>query len=277
MAAGKDTVQLYLRDIGEINLLSREEEINLAKRVAQGDEKARLALIKANLRLVVKIAKRYNHLGLPLLDLIEEGNLGLMRAVEKYDVTRGSKLSTYASWWIRQFMLRALANQGKMIRIPVYMVEKIQKVRKKAEELTQRFGRQARPAEIAKAVKMPVAKVRELMEMGKRPASLFASIDDGGVNELIKIIEDVDSISPSKLISDEVVRDNIAELLKHLSPREAGIIKLRFGLHGKPPQTLTEIGKKYGITRERVRQIQQAGLNKLKALLDERQETFTDF
>ncbi len=274
---GKDTVQLYLRDIGEIPLLTREEEIALARKAARGDEKARQHLIKANLRLVVKIARRYAHLSLSLLDLVEEGNLGLMRAVNKFDVRKGNKLSTYAAWWIRQFILRALANQGKMIRIPVYMMEKIQRIHRKDEELTQRYGRPAQPKEIAKALKIPVQKVRQMLEMDRRPRSLHSSIDGEGVNELIKVIEDVDTISPSKLISDEVVQGNIAELLDKLSAREAGILKMRFGLQGCSPSTLTVIGKRYRITRERVRQIQEAGLRKLKAILAETNRGFHDF
>jgi RNA polymerase primary sigma factor len=277
MGAGKDTIQLYLRDIGEIPLLTREEEVGLAREAAAGDEQARQKLIKANLRLVVKIAKRYGYLGLPLLDLIEEGNLGLMRAVEKFDVGRGNKLSTYAAWWIRQFILRALANQGKMIRIPVYMVEKIQKVYRKEKELTQKHGRPVRPEEIAKALEMPVAKVRELLEMDRKPRSLSSPIDGEGISELINVIEDVDSIPPSKIISDEVARKNIAELLGQLSAREAGILKMRFGLRDSNPRTLTEIGKKYGVTRERVRQIQETGLRKLKALLADQKSGFYDF
>ncbi|MCC6449827.1 MAG: sigma-70 family RNA polymerase sigma factor [Candidatus Aureabacteria bacterium] len=274
---GKDTVQLYLRDIGEIPLLTREEEIALARKAARGDEKARQHLIKANLRLVVKIARRYAHLGLSLLDLVEEGNLGLMRAVNKFDVRKGNKLSTYAAWWIRQFILRALANQGKMIRIPVYMMEKIQRIHRKDEELTQRYGRPAQPKEIAKALKIPVQKVRQMLEMDRRPRSLHSSIDGEGVNELIKVIEDVDTISPSKLISDEVVQGNIAELLDKLSAREAGILKMRFGLQGCSPSTLTVIGKRYRITRERVRQIPEAGLRTLKAILAETNRGFHDF
>lgn len=277
MGAGKDTIQLYLRDIGEIPLLTREEEVALAKKAAAGDEHARQEMIKANLRLVVKIARRYVYLGLPLLDLIEEGNLGLMRAVEKFDVKRGNKLSTYAAWWIRQFILRAVANQGKMIRIPVYMMEKIHKVRKKETDLTQRLGRPARPEEVARALKIPVAEVRELLEMDKTPSSLSAPIDGEGISELIKVIEDVDSVPPSKLVSDEVTRDNITDLLRQLSAREAGVLKMRFGLQDSNPRTLTEIGKKYGITRERVRQIQETGLRKLKEFLVERNRGFDDF
>jgi RNA polymerase primary sigma factor len=277
MGAGKDTIQLYLRDIGEIPLLTREEETELAKKAAAGDEQARQKMIKANLRLVVKIAKRYGHLGLPLLDLIEEGNLGLMRAVEKFDVGMGNKLSTYAAWWIRQFILRALANQGKIIRIPVYMMEKILKIHKKEAELTQKHGRPVRPEEIAKALRMPIAKVRELLEMDKKPRSLYAPIDGEGVDELIKVIEDVDSIPPSEGISDEVTRNNIADLLDQLSAREASVLKMRFGLRNSNPRTLTAIGKKYGVTRERVRQIQEAGLRKLKVLLVEQKSDFFDF
>jgi RNA polymerase primary sigma factor len=277
MSRGKDTIQLYLRDIGEIPLLTREEEVVLAKRAARGDEKSRQQLIKSNLRLVVKIARRYSHLGLALLDLVEEGNLGLMRAVNKFDVQRGNKLSTYAAWWIRQFILRALANQGKMIRIPVYMMEKIRSIHRKEQELTQKFGRPAQPKEIAKALKLPIAKVRQMIEMDRKPRSLSSPIDGEGVNELIKVIEDVDTISPAKLISDEVVRGSISELLDQLAPREAGILKMRFGLQDRIPSTLTVIGRKYGITRERVRQIQEVGLRKLKSILSETKRGFNDF
>ena len=277
MSRGKDTIQLYLRDIGEIPLLTREEEVALAKKAARGDEKARQQLIKSNLRLVVKIARRYSYIGLALLDLVEEGNLGLMRAVNKFDVRKGNKLSTYAAWWIRQFILRALANQGKMIRIPVYMVEKIQRIHRKEGELTQKFGRPAQPKEIAKALKIPIAKVRQMLEMDRKPRSLSSPIDGEGVNELIKVIEDVDTISPSKLVSDEVVRGSISDLLDQLAPRAAGILKMRFGLQDRTPSTLTVIGRKYGITRERVRQIQEAGLRKLKAILSETKRGFNDF
>ncbi|MCX6356990.1 MAG: adenine phosphoribosyltransferase [Candidatus Aureabacteria bacterium] len=219
MVPGKDTIQLYLRDIGEIALLTREEEVALARKAARGDDQARQHLIKANLRLVVKIAKRYSHYGMPLLDLVEEGNIGLMKAVKKFDVRRGNKLSTYAAWWIRQFVLRALSNQGKLIRIPVYMMEKIQKVRKKEAELTQRYGRPVQPGEIAKALKIPVAKVRQLMEMDKKPRSLHSAVDGEGVRELIHVIEDPDAVPPSQVVFDEIMRDNIAGLLGQLSAR----------------------------------------------------------
>jgi RNA polymerase primary sigma factor len=273
----KDTIQLYFRDIGEIPLLTREEEVKLAKKVAKGDEKARLKMIKANLRLVVNIARRYTYLGVALLDLIEEGNLGLMKAVEKFNVKKGTRLSTYASWWIRQSILRALAKQGKMVRIPVYMLEKISKVRKKAQDIAQKHGRTAQPGEIAKALEIPVAKVRQLMEMDKRTESLNVVIDEDGVSELMDVIEDVDTIPPSKIVSDKVLRRRISELLGQLSPREARILEARFGLGDDTPKTLTKIGKKYGITRERVRQIQETGLRKLKEMLMEEDTRFDDF
>ncbi|MCX6355585.1 MAG: RNA polymerase sigma factor RpoD/SigA [Candidatus Aureabacteria bacterium] len=273
MGPPKDTIQLYLRDIGTIALLSADEEYALAKKAARGDDNARQHLIKANLRLVVKIAKKYSHFGLSLLDLIEEGNLGLMKSVGKFDLKRGNRLSTYAAWWIRQFILRALSNQGKLIRIPVYMMEKIRKVRKKEDEITQKFGRPAHPKEIAHALKVPVEKVREMLEMDKKPRSLSSPIDGDGVRELIHVIEDEDSVRPSQVVFDDIVRKNIADLLCHLSDREAGILKMRFGLPGGVPKTLTQIGKRYGITRERVRQIQEAGLKKLKSILDEKRRS----
>ncbi|MDD5556905.1 MAG: RNA polymerase sigma factor RpoD/SigA [bacterium] len=274
---GKDTIQLYLRDIGEIPLLTREEERALARKVAGGNAQARHALIKANLRLVVKIARRYAYMGLPLLDLIEEGNLGLMRAVEKYDLRKGTKLSTYAAWWIRQFILRAIANQGKMIRIPVYMMEKIHRVHRTEAEITQERGRPAQPREIARALRMPVEKVRQLLEMDREPRSLFAPLDGEGLIDLIKVVEDVKSAPPSQRISDQVLRSHIADLLGSLTEREAGVLSMRYGLKSGTPMTLTRIGKRYRITRERVRQIQEAGLRKLKAVLEERKSGFHDF
>ncbi len=203
---GKDTVQLYLRDIGEIPLLTREEEIALARKAARGDEKARQHLIKANLRLVVKIARRYAHLGLSLLDLVEEGNLGVDAGGQQVRRAQGEQ-AQHLRGLVDQAVHPAGAGQsGKMIRIPVYMMEKIQRIHRKDEELTQRYGRPAQPKEIAKALKIPVQKVRQMLEMDRRPRSLHSSIDGEGVNELIKVIEDVDTISPSKLISDEVVQ-----------------------------------------------------------------------
>ncbi len=277
MSPAKDNIQLYFRDIGEIPLLTQGGEIALAKKVAKGDEKARLQMIKANLRLVVNIARRYAYLGVPLLDLIEEGNIGLMKAVEKFDVSLGNRLSTYASWWIRQSIVRALAKQGKTVRIPMYMVEKINKLRKKSCELAQKHGRPARLREIARAMKIPVAMARELLEMDKKASSLNVAIDAESISELIDVIEDVNTSPPSKIISDRVVRKRISDLLKELTPREAGVLERRFGLRDDVPRTLTEIGKKYGITRERVRQVQQTGLKKLRAILREQKSGFEDF
>jgi len=277
MGPPKDTIQLYLRDIGEIPLLSREEEAILAKKAARGDEKARQKLIKANLRLVVKIARRYAYMGLPLLDLIEEGNLGLIRAVQKYDFRKGTKLSTYAAWWIKQFIMRAIANQAKMIRVPVYMMEKIQRVRRKEQELAQELGRPVHERELAKALGISVDRVRQLLDMEKHPKSLFSAIDGDGLSEFIKVMKDERTAPPSKLISDEVLRGRLEDLLGELSDREAGVLKMRFGLSDGTPRTLAQIGKKYGITRERVRQIQAASLKKLKAILEERKRGFEDF
>jgi RNA polymerase primary sigma factor len=277
LSPAKDNIQLYFRDIGVIPLLTREEEVALAKKVAKGDEHARLKMIKSNLRLVVNIARKYMHYGVPLLDLIEEGNIGLMRAVEKFDVERGNRLSTYASWWIRQSIMRALAKQGKMVRVPMYMIEKINKVKKKINELTQRYGRPAKTSEVARALKIPKDKIRELLEMDQKTSSLHASIDSEGISELIEVIEDEDSIPPSKMISDKVIRGRIADLLDQLTEREAGVLRLRFGIEDNNPRTLMEIGKIYGITRERVRQVQEAGLFKLKTMLNEQKSKFEDF
>jgi len=265
--SGSDPLKLYLREIRKTPLLTPEEEIELAKRIEQGDKEAREKMIRANLRLVVSIARRYAYLGMPLLDLVEEGNLGLIKAVEKYDYRKGYRFSTYASWWIRQSITRALANQGKLVRVPIYMTELLQKYKKVVNELTQSLGRAPRLREIAKAMKLPVEKVKELRRMSQVPASLDMPISDEGVGQLLDLIKPEGDLSTDKDIDEMIQRERVAHLVENLSPREATILKLRFGLEDGVPRTLEETGKYLGLTRERIRQIEAAALRKLRDLV----------
>lgn len=274
MGRRKDAIHLYLRDIGDIPLLSREEEEKLAKRARRGDREAKRTLIKANLRLVVTIARRYAHLGVPFLDLIEEGNLGLIKAVEKYNPRKGAKVSTYASWWIKQAIIRALANQGKTIRIPVYLVEKIVTIDKAKQVLKHKLGRKPKLLEIAKKVNMSVDKVREIEAITQSFSSLHSTIDEEGVGELIDIIEDLDAIPPSRLVSATMLYQDMLDLLEVLNEREQEIVKMRFGLGGDTPRTLQEIGRGFKLTRERVRQIEAAAVKKMKAFLKQQRRDF---
>jgi RNA polymerase primary sigma factor len=277
MAESGDSIQIYLKQIGEIPLLSLEEEQALARRLKKGDEEARRILIRSNLRLVVTIAKRYMNIGLSFQDLIEEGNLGLMKAVDKYDLAKGSKVSTYASWWIKQSMMRALANQAKMIRIPVYMVEKITSVNKASEILFKRMGRTPTPHEIAEYLGMDPDKVLDLQSMSKKPESLHETIGEDGVSELIDVISDQGSSRPNRAIAEHLIQDNIMELLSKMDEREAKIVAWRFGLFGDPPKTLEDIGQKLGITRERVRQINEAAIKKMREILKDKKLEYKDF
>ena len=277
MGKRKDAISLYLRDIGDIPLLSKDEEAKLAKRARRGNKEAKRTLIKANLRLVVAIAKRYAHLGVPFLDLIEEGNLGLIKAVEKYNPHKGAKVSTYASWWIKQAIIRALANQGKTIRIPVYLVEKIVTINKVKQALKHKLGRKPKLREIAKKLKMSIDKVREIEAITQSFSSLHAAIDEEGVGELIDIIEDIDAISPSHLVSATMLYQDMLDLLEVLNEREQEIVKMRFGLRGDTPKTLQEIGKKYKLTRERVRQIEGAAVKKMKVFLKQQRRDFHSY
>ena len=270
MAPGSNAIHLYLREIGEIPILSREDELALARKAGKGDDEAMKELVRSNLRLVVSIAKKYSNLGLPLLDLIEEGNIGLMKAVNKYDPTRGTKLSTYASWWIRQTVMRALANQGKIIRVPVYLIERLSAIRRAGEELKQVMGREPTCEEIGEQIGMEGRKVAELMAVTRTPSSLFATFDDEGLIELIDTIGDSRVVPASQAVSTNILKEEIMELLKTLSKKEARILSMRFGLGGKQPMTLEKIGKKFKISRERVRQIEDAAIRKLKAVLSEK-------
>jgi len=263
-------LKIYLREIGEFPLLSREEEETLADRLTEGDEEARKELIRSNLRLVVKIAKKYEHLGLPLLDLIEEGNLGLMKGVERYDRSKGAKLSTYAAWWIKQSIMRALANKGKMIRIPVYMQEKVNSYKKKVQRLGQQLGRTPTSREISKKLGMTREEIDYLAKVAQVPSSLDASIDRDGVSRLADLVQDPDLIPPDQAVDTADLHRDLLELLEELSDREREIIKIRFGLEGNTPRTLSAIGKKFGISRERVRQIINQATRRLHHFIEER-------
>lgn len=258
-----DPVRMYLREIGRISLLTYEDEVSLAKRVEKGDKKARERLINANLRLVVSIAKKYVNRGLTLLDLIEEGNIGLMRAVEKYDWTRGYKFSTYATWWIRQAITRAIADQARTIRIPVHMVETINKFNRIARRLMQEIGREPTPEEIAKEMEIGVDKVREIIKVSQEPASLEAPVGEEEDSRLGDFIQDA-SASPTDQATQALLKDHIREVLETLSPREAKVLEYRFGLEDGKQRTLEEVGKEFGVTRERIRQIEAKAIRKLR-------------
>lgn len=268
-------LQLYLREIRKTPLLTIQEEIDLAARIQQGDLEARAQMIRANLRLVVKIAYDYNNFGLPLLDLISEGNIGLIKAVERFDPSKGGKLSTYAAWWIKQSIKRALANQSKTIRLPVHLVDKIAKMRRRISALTEELGREPTDDEIAMEMGIPVNKVAHLKSVSVRPSSLNAPVGDEDSTELGDLVGDEKAISPFENLKTQTTYSDLAKLLSQLEPREEEIIRLRFGLDGEAPKTLEEVGEMFNITRERVRQLQNIALNKLrKTMADmERQRT----
>ena len=268
-----DGIKIYLREIGKIPLLKPEDEVRLAARIKKGDKKARTKMIRANLRLVVKIAHDYSNLGLPLLDLISEGNIGLMKAVERFDPKKGGKLSTYAAWWIKQSIKRALANQGKTIRLPVHLVDKISKVKRASHQLSERLGREPTDAELAAKLDMSPAKVTQLRTISIRPASLDAPIGEDDVAEFSEIVGDENALTPFELLRDKTLREDISEVLSEIEPREAEILILRFGLDGSKPQTLEEVGKKFKVTRERVRQIQNIALSKLRRIMEKQERT----
>ncbi len=263
---GKDAISLYLKEVRKVPLLTSEEELALAKKATKSCE-SRKKLIRANLRLVVNIAKRYLKLGLPLLDLVEEGNLGLIKATEKYEYKKGYRFSTYASWWIKQFITRALANQGKTIRIPLHVGETISKLKKVSQKLTQELGRSPTESEIAEEMKLTLPQVRKIKELAMKPGYLDAPLNGEGMWQLLDLIEDVDVPSPSKEVADILERERLISLLDSLSPREAEVIKLRFGLMDSISRTLEETGKELGVTRERIRQIESVATKKLRRLL----------
>ncbi len=261
-------IKIYLREIGQIALLTPKDEIRLAARIKKGDKQARAEMIKANLRLVVKIAHDYSNYGLPLLDLISEGNIGLMKAVERFDPKKGGKLSTYAAWWIKQSIKRALANQSKTIRLPVHLVDKISKMKRAGHKLSERLGREPTDQELADVLGIPRAKVAQLRTISIRPASLDAPIGDDDATEFSEIVGDENALSPFELLRDKNLRQDVRDILEELEPREGEILTLRFGLDGNKPKTLEEVGRKFKVTRERVRQIQNIALAKLRRVMD---------
>jgi RNA polymerase primary sigma factor len=265
---GDTAIKLYLREIGQVKLLTPQEEIELAARIKKGDKKAREQMIKANLRLVVKIARDYEGIGLPLLDLISEGNIGLMKAVERFDPKKGGKLSTYGSWWIKQSIKRALANQSKTIRLPVHLVDKISKMRRTGLKLQEELGREPTDEELADELDMTAARVRQMRLAAIRPASLDAPIGDDESNNFSEVVEDENAATPYEDLEDKTVVGMLQDMVKHLDDREATILRYRFGLDGGSEKTLEEVGKKFGVTRERVRQIQNLALRKLRKMIE---------
>jgi len=265
---GDNGIKIYLREIGQIPLLTPKDEIRLAARIKKGDKLARAEMIKANLRLVVKIAHDYSNFGLPLLDLISEGNIGLMKAVERFDPKKGGKLSTYAAWWIKQSIKRALANQAKTIRLPVHLVDKISKMKRASHKLSEKLGREPTDQELADVLDMPRGKVAQLRTISIRPASLDAPIGDEDATEFSEIVGDENALTPFELLRDKTLRQEVRDVVDELDPREAEILTMRFGLDGSKPKTLEEVGKKFKVTRERVRQIQNIALTKLRRLMD---------
>ncbi len=259
-----DPVKVYLKEIGRVPLLTPEEEIELATRMSEGDPYARKRLSEANLRLVVSIAKRYVGRGMQFLDLIQEGNLGLIKAVEKFDHTKGFKFSTYATWWIRQAITRAIADQARTIRIPVHMVETINKVKKVSSQLLHKNGHEPTSEEIAEELNMPVDKVREIMRVAQEPVSLETPIGEEEDSHLGDFIQDEDAPAPSEVASHTLLKEQLGEVLATLTPREEKVLKLRFGLEDGRSRTLEEVGKEFNVTRERIRQIEAKALRKLR-------------
>jgi RNA polymerase primary sigma factor len=259
-----DPVRMYLKEIGRVPLLSAEEEIELAKRMEQGDEAAKRRLAEANLRLVVSIAKRYVGRGMLFLDLIQEGNLGLIKAVEKFDYVKGFKFSTYATWWIRQAITRAIADQARTIRIPVHMVETINKLIRVSRQLLQELGREPSPEEIAVQMDIPVERVREIMKIAQEPVSLETPIGEEEDSHLGDFIPDEDAPAPSEAASFILLKEQLEEVLETLTPREEKVLRLRFGLDDGRTRTLEEVGQEFGVTRERIRQIEAKALRKLR-------------
>lgn len=271
----KSAIKLYLQEIGQINLLTPDEEVELARRINKGDHAAREKMITANLRLVVKIAHDYTNFGLPLLDLISEGNIGLIKAVERFDPDKGGKLSTYAAWWIKQSIKRALANQSKTIRLPVHLVDKIAKMRRTAMALAEEFGREPTDEEVANELGMPVNKVAHLKTVSVRPTSLDAPVGDDDGTEFGELVGDENSATPFEELRSKTLLRDINTMIGELDTREAEIIRLRFGLDGNKARTLEEVGEQFNITRERVRQLQNMALSRMRKILQEREKQRT--
>ncbi|MBT5704755.1 MAG: sigma-70 family RNA polymerase sigma factor [Verrucomicrobia bacterium] len=265
---GDSAIKLYLREIGQVSLLTPEQECELALRIQKGDVEAREMMIKANLRLVVKIAHDYDGLGLPLLDLINEGNIGLMKAVERFDPNKGSKLSTYGAWWIKQAIKRSLANQSKTIRLPVHLVDKISKLRRTASKLQELFGREPTDDELAEEMEMTPRRIARLRNVAIRPASLDSPIQEDESATLADLVRDENAENPYESLEEKTVNDMLKDLVSNLPEREATILDYRFGLSGGPERTLEEVGVFFGVTRERVRQIQNIALGKLRRMIE---------
>lgn len=259
-----DPVRMYLKEIGKVNLLSPEEELNLAKRMSEGDQEAAKRMAEANLRLVVSIAKRYVGRGMLFLDLIQEGNLGLIKAVEKFDYTKGYKFSTYATWWIRQAITRSIADQARTIRIPVHMVETINKVIRVSRQLLQELGHDPTPEEIAEEMDMPLDKVRDILKIAQEPVSLETPIGEEEDSHLGDFIPDEDASEPAEVAASIFLKEQLTEVLGTLTPREEKVLRLRFGLEDGRSRTLEEVGKEFNVTRERIRQIEAKALRKLR-------------
>jgi RNA polymerase primary sigma factor len=270
---GDTAIKLYLREIGQVKLLTPQEEIELAAKIKKGDKKARELMIKANLRLVVKIARDYEGIGLPLLDLISEGNIGLMKAVERFDPAKGGKLSTYGSWWIKQSIKRALANQSKTIRLPVHLVDKISKMRRISMRLQEELGREPTDEELGGELGITAARVSQMRMASIRPASLDAPIGDEDSNNFAEVVQDESADTPYQQLEEKTVTRMLQEMVKTLDPREATILRARYGLDGGSEKTLEEVGVKFGVTRERVRQIQNIALKKLRKMIEKMEAT----
>ena len=265
-------IGLYLREISQVPLLTPKEEIKLAAQIKRGNKKAREKMITANLRLVVKIAHDFSNYGLPLLDLVSEGNIGLMKAVERFDPMKGGKLSTYASWWIKQSIKRALANQSKTIRLPVHLVDKIGKIRRVSAQMTEELGREPSNDELAEELGLSEAKVAHLKNVAVRPASLDAKINADDDTAFGDLVSDDRAEDPFAALRDKDLREEVGDLLDVLDPRERKIISFRFGLGGGKERTLEEVGRKFGVTRERIRQLQNIALLKMRKALRKREE-----
>ncbi len=272
-----DAIKLYLKDIRDLPLLNAKDEKELANRVKKGDKKARQLMIKSNLRLVINIAKKYSYRGVPMLDLIEEGNLGLMKAVTKYEPDKGYRFSTYAAWWIKQFITRAVANQGKTVRIPVYVMEMLMRYQKVKKHLSQKMKKNPQVSDIAKKMKMPAARIRQLNHKASSIASLNAPIGESGDSEFMDLIEDEGIVNAVDELSKFLLHERIEGLLEKMTEREKKILSLRFGLTGDGvAHTLRDTAKHFGITRERVRQIEAACMQKLRKMMEEQEKEAED-
>lgn len=261
-------LQLYMREVAEVNLLTIQQENELAARIHAGDDAAREHMIRANLRLVVKIAREYEGFGMPLLDLINEGNMGLMRAVERFDPAKGGKLSTYASWWIKQSIRRGIANQAKTIRLPIHAIDKLSKAQRMANEMRETLGREPEPEELADALGIKASRLSEIRTAALRPASLDAPMGDEDSNVLAEVVKDDNARTPYEHLEEKTLLAMLGHLVEKLGPREKKIIRLRFGLDGRGEKTLEEIGEQFGLTRERIRQLQNEALQRLRELIE---------